>query len=375
MTDMPEAPDEYGELGDLEEDVLDVDPDEEVLELQSEITAYGADYPVDGLVKRLNQKDIIVPTFYPNTPGIETNAFQRQFVWSKPQMDKFIESLLLGYPVPGIFLVRERTGKLLVLDGQQRLRTLQHYVNGTFRDKTYRLSAVQDEFENRSYSDLPDIYRRRLDDSIIHATILRQDDDSSSLGDSIYAIFERLNTGGSILNPQEIRIALYHGPFLSAIAGLNENEDWRDLYGNRSPRFKDQELILRTLALFERGDRYSRPLKGFLNDYAEDNRSRGVKNLTPVLELFSFAARILNESVGRRAFRPVRAINAAVLDSLLVGVMVSKERIEGMTKDEFVSSYDALIGTAEYTEATTSSTAAEEAVETRLRLAREAFAE
>src|SRR5689334_16025480 len=81
--------------------------------LQYSITSYGADYPVDSLVKRIQVGDIFVP------------EFQRHFVWKHPQASRFIESLLLGLPVPGIFLSRdEETNKLLVIDGQQRLETL-----------------------------------------------------------------------------------------------------------------------------------------------------------------------------------------------------------------------------------------------------------
>ncbi len=83
-----------------EEQVLDVDPDQEVLPISYDITSYGADYPVDGLVKRLNQNDVVVPSFDPMyAQSDEVEGFQRRFVWTRPQMDKFIESLLLGLPV------------------------------------------------------------------------------------------------------------------------------------------------------------------------------------------------------------------------------------------------------------------------------------
>ena len=89
-----------------DEQVLDVDPDQEVMPVSYDITSYGADYPVDGLVKRLNQGDIVVPSFDPMyDESDEVQGFQRRFVWTRPQMDKFVESLLLGLPVPGVFLV------------------------------------------------------------------------------------------------------------------------------------------------------------------------------------------------------------------------------------------------------------------------------
>jgi len=73
--------------------------------------SYGADYPVDGLVKRIEAPDIIVPLFSIDPePGQTTVGFQREFVWKKHQSDRFVESLLLGLPVPGVFLVKEPTG-------------------------------------------------------------------------------------------------------------------------------------------------------------------------------------------------------------------------------------------------------------------------
>jgi len=139
------------------EDVLDVDPDQEVVSTSYEITSYGADYPVDGLIKRLNQGDIVIPSFDPTfDASTDVKGFQRKFVWSRPQMDKFIESLLLGLPVPGIFLVRDRDNKLLVLDGQQRLKTLQAFYGRIHNSREYKLRNVQAPFQGKGYEDLDD---------------------------------------------------------------------------------------------------------------------------------------------------------------------------------------------------------------------------
>lgn len=372
---MTEAPaDEQPPAEEVEQDdVFDVDPDQEVITTTYDITSYGADYPVDGLVKRLDQQDIVVPSFEPMFEGSdEVQGFQRRFVWTRPQMDKFIESLLLGLPVPGIFLVRERGNKLLVLDGQQRLRTLQAFYKGIHGGREYKLKNVQDQFLNLAYEDLDDEDRRRLDDSIIHATVLRQDHPSGSQ-DAVYSIFERLNTGGSPLQPQEIRVALYNGPFLRTIAELNDDPDWRELYGAPSARFKDHELILRVFALYEEPEAYSRPVKSFLNHYLAKNQDR--EDVSLLVDLFGETTRVINSMIGSRAFRPVRPLNAAVLDSVMVAVMrrMGDHEIEdeaGMKK-----AYRRLLRDQEYLKATTSSTAAEDSVEDRLRIATEAFAD
>src|SRR5438876_1922729 len=163
-------------------------------------------------------------------------------------MELFIESLLLCLPVPGIFLVSDVDGRLLDLDGQQRLRTLQEFMGGVVRGREFRLVEVQDQLKGKTYKTLDDEDKRRLRNSIIHATIVRQDqptDDQSS----IYMVFERLNSGGTALQPQEIRVALYTGPLIDLVRDLNHVSEWRELYGPPSKRMKDQEMIIRFFAM------------------------------------------------------------------------------------------------------------------------------
>lgn len=358
-----------------EEHVIDIDPEREVFPVSYDITSYGADYPVDGLVKRLDQGDIVIPSFDPAYEETdEVRGFQRRFVWSCPQMDKFIELLLLGLPVPGVFLVRERSNRLLVLDGQQRLRTLRSFYKGLYNDRTYRLQYVQEPFAGKTYAELDDEDRRRLDDSIIHATVLRQEF-PADLQDAVYSIFERLNTGGTALQPQEIRVALNSGPFLHAISDLNADSHWRALYGPASQRFKDQELILRVLALFEESDDYKRPVKGFLNEYLARNRSRTEQDAASLMTIFRTASATIDEQIGAEAFRPVRSLNAAVLDSIMVGMM--RRVAEGPIVDPsgVRPAYEELNKNRDYRAATTSSTAAEDTVAERLTLATKAFAD
>lgn len=356
------------------EGVQDVDEDSEVLPVRYTITSFGADFPVDGLVKRIENADIVVPTFDPELElpsGI--SGFQRHFVWKKPQIDRFIESLLLGFPVPGIFLVQEPNNVLLVLDGQQRLRSLHAFYSGELRGDPFVLEYVTEAFSGRTYSTLDEEDRRRLDNSIVHATIVRQDAPADEHG-SVYSIFERLNTGGTPLQPQEIRVALYRGPFINLLRDLNGYPSWRTLYGAPSPRLKDQELILRFLAFFEGWTDYERPLKGFLNDFVEDNRHLTTARAKQLKNVFQSTTDAIQSGIGKQAFRPQRALNAAVLDSVMVGVATRLEEgpIEQLNKLE--PAYEKLLEDDEYLEATSSSTAGEESVENRVGLAIKAFA-
>lgn len=354
-----------------EEGYEDLDEREEIIPQHYGITSYGADFPVDGLVKRVENRDIVVPTFDPGVGDDELGVvgFQRDFVWSKSQADRFIESLLLGFPVPGIFLVQGSENIFLVLDGQQRLKTLQSFYKGLFRDRTFRLQYVQPNFRGQGYDDLDTDSRRRLDNSIIHATVVRQEVPSEDQS-GIYKIFERLNTGGTLLQPQEIRVALFNGPLIGLLRELNEDEHWRGMCGNRSKRLKDQELILRFLAFRSRGDRYKAPMKEFLNEYTGWNIDLKHETKDELSEIFHATTAMIHERFGDRAFRLVRAVNAAVVDSLMTVVAEGIRDKSLRSADELQGAYDNLLADLEYRGAAERATAREENVALRLARAR-----
>jgi Protein of unknown function DUF262 len=356
------------------ESVIDLAEADEVIPLNYEITSYGADYPVDGLVKRLENGDITVPRFSAGRQdGDEVVGFQREYVWSKTQADRFIESLLLGLPIPGIFLVRENDGRLLVLDGHQRLQTLKNFYEGIFKGRSFKLVHVQDRFKNLTYKDLEAEDRRRLDNSIIHATIVKQDEPTGDQS-SVYLIFERLNSGGTILQPQEIRVALYHGPFADLLVALNEYPAWRQLFGKRSQRLKDLELIQRFLGLFYYGDHYARPMKAFLNRYMATNRQLQAQSEEELTSIFVLTVDTIIAGIGPRAFKPSNAVNAAVLDSVMVGV-ASRIVVGGELQNpiRLLEPYRRLLANPDYIRVTSRSTADDENVALRLELARDAF--
>lgn len=345
----------------VDEEIEDATGDAD-LPFRYAISSYGADYPVDGLVKRLKEGTVYVP------------PFQRSYVWSLRDASRFLESLLLGLPVPGVFLSKEEpTNKLLVIDGQQRLRSLQFFYDRIFgpTGREFKLEGVQDRYEGRTIDTLDIEDRRHLDDSIIHATVMRQDipsDDDSS----IYHVFERLNTGGKVLSGQEIRACLYHGPFDELIAELNKEPDWRAIFGRENKRLRDQELILRFFALKHDGAAYFRPLKGFLNKFMKSNRKLQRFAAKELSDEFHGTVSLIRNTLGDRPFRPERLLNAAILDSVMVAVSDGIE-LGVVDASTLPAQYEALLATADYLTSTKGNTAQEEQVERRLRLAREAF--
>ena len=357
------------------DDIEDLDEANEVIDFSYSITSYGADYPVDGLVKRILQKDIVVPVFnWKQPPNTEVVGFQRDYVWPRSKADRFIESLLLGLPVPGIFLVKEASGVLLVLDGHQRLHTLNAFCEGVLGGKEYKLSGVQARFEGKGYKDLDAEDRRRLDDSIIHATIIRQDlpnDDQSS----VYVIFERLNTGGVTLQPQEVRVALYHGELVQVLVELNDDKNWRGLVGPKSKHLKDMELILRFFAFFFFADQYKSPMKDFLNRYMATNRHLKQQSAKALKQIFLETTQVIHDGIGAFAFRPKRTVNAAVVDSLMVGVALRIRAKSGPITNhkELIRRYKRLLSNLIYANATETGTSQEANVIHRIDAAEKAF--
>lgn len=372
----PAVPDDVGtELAEadelVEDDAAIADADSLDVLPRFEITAYGADYPVDALVKRYEDKDIEIP------------QWQRGWVWSPRDAARFVESLLLGLPVPGIFLYQEpSTRKLLVVDGQQRLRSLVAYYNNDLGGRPFRLperplsryQPANPDFAGRSYKELQDSDRRSLDNQIIHATVVKQDNTDGA--SSIYHVFERINSTGVRLQPQEIRSVIYRGTLDDLLQGLNKNTIWRQVYGQPSKHLKDQELILRFIALLDAVDSYERPMADFLNTWMQTHRNTTTDSLEALRATFDRTIAFAWEAVGQRVFRPETTLNAAVFDAVMVGLARGlSEGPSGPDPAKAAAAYDELLASGAFRASYLRATSDTAAVKDRVRLATEAFAQ
>jgi hypothetical protein len=356
-----------GEIQQLQEDIDDLknveDAEEDVSttgELFS-ISSFGVDYPVETLVSRMEKKLFYIP------------PFQRAFVWSQNQCSRFIESLLLGLPVPGIFLFKEAdSGKHLVIDGQQRLKSLLYFHEGLINGKAFALTGLETKFDGRSYKTLDEGDRARLDDAVIHATVFKQDLPEGEIN-SVYEVFERINTGGIKLSPQEIRSCICHGNFNDYIHKLNDNPAWRELYGPKSKRLKDVELILRFMAFYENEAYYKSPMKHFLNDYMKKKRNLPDKKLIQLGEIFLKTVDFVTKTLGTRTFRPDRSLNTAVFDSVMSALAHRLASSSIPHKEAASLAYRSLLQNERFVEGYIRSTADEENVKKRMEEAKKAF--
>lgn len=300
-----------------------------------QIAYYPADYTLRGYLDKWKSGQLYVP------------RFQRNYVWDQVQASKLIESFLLGLPVPGVFIYKERkTNRLQIIDGQQRIQTAVRYFQNDFDKKVFKLKNVLPKWDGKRYQDLDEVDRFQLDDAVLRATVVQQldpDDDSS-----IYQIFERLNSGGMKLSSMEIRKCVYLSQFYTLLEEINTLESWRKLIGKQQldKRLRDVEFILRILALREYIDKYEKPMKKFLNDYMSEKRNLEGEALKRFLKLtrteFTKTCNYVFEQLGEKAFHLRGRLNYAVMDSTMSiafsalqnGISDLSKRFEKLKRDK-----------------------------------------
>jgi Protein of unknown function DUF262 len=325
------------------------------------ISTYPADFTLEVLHQKWKSGEILIP------------EFQRGFVWKQVQASKLIESFLTGLPVPAVFLYTERRSqKLFVVDGQQRLKSIFYFFEGYFGEevsetrRVFRLSGLSPEstFAGRTFEQLRDEEKRRLKNAVLRAFIVLQldpDDDTS-----MYHIFERLNTGGTLLTNQEIRNCIYHGAFASFLNEANRYGAWRRILGKEPPdsRKKDIELLLRFFAMRDISA-YRKPMKDFLSKFMRKNREPAREMLDSSRETFEGTCDAIVNSLGEKPFHIRAGLNAAALDA----VMTAFSRHRGALPSDIRDRYNRLIKDAFFLNRIGVSTTDADTVKERLRQA------
>jgi hypothetical protein len=280
-----------------------------------------------------NDFNILTIYSFIESGAVKIPGFQRNYVWDMRRASKLIESIIIGLPIPQIFLYEKGRNEFLVIDGQQRLMSIYYFIKQRFprlnqRAAIRRLAGGQGDLpvevlENDTYFtrfnlqlSQPGEEKRRLDKlnygtlgdyktpfelRPIRNVIIKQTNPKND--DSMFEIFYRLNTGGINLRPQEIRASLYHSDFLDALASLNNDKQWRRLLGIEEPdvRMKDIEIILRGLAMLANEKDYRRPMTRFLNHFSKQCQDISNSGLALFSDLFKAFVTKTN-SVQHRVF-------------------------------------------------------------------------
>ncbi len=268
-----------------------IDEDDEISIKEYDITATPNDFNIQTVFSLIDNGVIKMP------------PFQRNYVWDEKRASKLMESIILGLPIPQVFLYEQGKNSFYVIDGQQRLLSIYFFMKQRFPTKEGRLilreyltgdtkidsSVLSDDryfknfklnlpsqsndeknkFDKLKYGTLGD-YKYTFEIlRTIRSVVIKQnepDDDSS-----IYEIFNRLNTGGQNLSPQEIRMSLYYSNFYKMLSEINTKQEWRKILNQTTidVHFKDVEILLRGIAMLFEFNEYKPPMGRFLNTFSK----------------------------------------------------------------------------------------------------------
>lgn len=327
--------------------------------IRYDITSYPADMTLKVYFDKWRDKQLVPPDF------------QRNFIWDIVQASRLIESFLIGIPVPGVFLYKEqRTNRLLVIDGHQRIQSIIRYFSGKFDDRVFRLKGVMNNWNGKTYDELDVKDKYQLQDAILRATVVQQQhpDDHSS----IYHIFERLNTGGVKLSPMEIRKCVFEGGLFRRMEELNRNRSWRRILGQNvvDKRLRDVEMVLRVLALSNDWMAYEKPMKRYLNRFINDHQARTGAVASDVENLalaFDLSCDMIVRELGDKPFHLRGRLNLGMLDCFIGTVIRYHDTLYG----KLAGVYNYAIHSEEFLQSVTYNTSDSAVVKMRFEILRQ----
>lgn len=171
--------------------------------------------------------------------------FQRKDVWDKKHQSELIESILMGIPIPLIYLFEDENGIRQIIDGKQRVSALKEYLNNKFRLTDLSMFP---NLRGMKFSDIPQLLQSKLEDYQLHCYIIQPPTPEHVK----FNIFERVNRGGINLNKQEMRHALYQGKATELIQELSESIEFKLSTGSgvKPERMRDRYLVLRFVGFY-----------------------------------------------------------------------------------------------------------------------------
>lgn len=312
---------------DYNEDLELEDEQDDIPYVEYDISVSPSDLSLELLANKIDNADIIIP-FY-----------QRKYVWKIEQASKLIESFLMGLPVPQLFFYVNSEDQLEVIDGQQRLMSVKYFFDGYFgeedkkgRRQIFKLKglAERSEYNGKTFEKLSKRDQRKLRNSTLRAINIKQLAPHAKRdregADCVFHIFERLNTGGTLLRPQEIRNAVYRGKVVDKLQELNASSNWQSILGLSKPdkSQKDVELVLRLFSLFENLSGYEKPMLRHLNAFMEQHRKFDSETAAKFESRFGPATELVDSAL-TKPFRPRGVLNTAVLEAVMLTVLEKPE--------------------------------------------------
>ena len=227
--------------------------EKQILEQQSKVDYDIRDFPIGFIVNNFNDQEYYVPDY------------QRGFVWPNSYKVRLIESLLLGLPIPLIFLSDTTSGKLEIVDGVQRISTLAAFFNDELTlEGLKNLTAVN----NFKYSDLPPSQQRKLNSKSLRVIVLQ----TNTSEETRKELFNRLNTSALAAQDSEVRKGSYSGDFMNLITKLANDpilNQVAPLPKNRIDRQENIEFVLRFFAYSNNYQNFNHSVRTFIDEYID----------------------------------------------------------------------------------------------------------
>lgn len=344
---------------------VDDEPDDADPYVEYDIATYPSDLTLSVIHEMWRDKDITIP------------SFQRNFVWNIKQSSLLIDSFLSGLPVPQVFFYIDNENHNLVIDGHQRIMSVIFFFEGYFgyenlqgRRQVFKLTGLSEDnpHYNKRFDDLSAADQRKLRGSVLRAVNIKQLLPTNQTT-SMYHIFERLNTGGTPLRPQEIRNCVFHGGIVQVLDALNCNSEWRKIIGRKAldKHQRDVEMVLRVFALEERGEHYEKPMKEFLNLQMKRHEQGADTAVKRFRSSFPEITKLITEKLPQKPFHIRGPLNLAAMDSIMSVLIKFKPRI----KHNIEQGYRTLITDKQFRDAIFYNTSDASAVRDRIRLARQ----
>ena len=236
--------------------------------------------------------------------------FQRHFVWDSTRQSQLIESIILGLPLPSIYLSQYPYGRLTIVDGLQRIHTIKRFIEDELTLCNMEYLEICD---GKTYSQLKDVLPLRQWRRFKQTQILCFVIDYRSPSNLKYDLFRRLNTGGKPLNPQEIRNCLSRPHLQQTLYSMASSKEFIQATGNsvKDTRMEAQELSLRFIYFYSQYTednpigKYSGNLDSTLNEFVDTLNSKSPEYLNQFVELFAKSMALSYKVFGKYAFRKV----------------------------------------------------------------------
>lgn len=310
---------------------------------QRNLVTQFVDYNLRALSELLEEKTIDLQPQY-----------QRRYRWNDERQSRLIESFIMNVPVPPIFLNEDEFGKYSVIDGKQRLNTIQRFLTSEL--ELVGLEVYRD-FNGKTFSDLPLIYQNYIKTrAVLRAIIILSESDD----DIKYKVFLRLNTGGVSLNAQEIRNSAYPGDLNDLILTLSENSTFHKLLGvddiNESKIYqemKDVEYVLRFFTFFENPSYFSGDIAWKMSDFIRKNqrmnKSEIIRYKKKFLSTINFIYRLFGEYAFKRWWESKgewkKKITTPLFDAVIFACVDRDDSLSipnDFDKDSFIIEYKKL---------------------------------